>query len=104
MEEKLQALISWLHKQQQRRLDEGVSEVETPAQVCISFYEKRDKGGWFGRQKERLYWEQWRIPLEIFTGDDTTMAERRGGRVCRVDSFLIPNFAHLPRSHWIVSE
>jgi len=29
-------------------------------QVCLQFYEKRQKtGGWFGRQEERLYWEQW---------------------------------------------
>lgn len=29
-------------------------------QVCLQFYEKRQKvGGWFGKQEERLYWEQW---------------------------------------------
>ena len=28
-------------------------------QVCLSFYEKRQKQAWFSKQEERLYWEQW---------------------------------------------
>ena len=97
LEEKLDALVAWLQKQQQQQLDQQQHQIrgtggggrgggvgrgvvdgnsEVQAQVCLSFFEKRDKGGWFGRQEERLYWEQWRVPLEMFTGEDAGMAER----------------------------
>ena len=90
MEEKLDALVVWLQKQQQQQTEQqqqirgggggGVVDgnTEVQAQVCLSFFEKRDKGGWFGRQEERLYWEQWRVPLEMFAGDEAGMAERFG--------------------------
>uniref|UniRef100_A0A7S0X740 Autophagy-related protein 101 n=1 Tax=Mantoniella antarctica TaxID=81844 RepID=A0A7S0X740_9CHLO len=84
VEDRLDALIVWLQKQQQQQQQQQQQNGGTPkpanaelqAQVCLSFYEKRDKGGWFGRQEERLYWEQWRVPLEIFAGETVGMAER----------------------------
>ena len=66
VEERLDALVRWLAKQ-----DRGK---DTHAQVCLSFYETKDKktGGWFGGGDERVYWEQWRIPLEVVGGDEAT--------------------------------
>ena len=58
VEERLDALVRWLAKQD--RAD------DTVAQVCLSFYETKDKrGGWFGGGDERVYWEQWRVPIEV---------------------------------------
>lgn len=37
-------------------------------QVCLSFYEKRQRQNWLGiggSQEERLYWEQWCINLAV---------------------------------------
>ena len=67
VEERLDALVRWLAKQ-----DRGK---DTHAQVCLSFYETKDKktGGWFGGGDERVYWEQWRIPLEVVGGDEALM-------------------------------
>jgi hypothetical protein len=54
VEDKLEALIAWLQKQQQQQQQQqqqirggGGAEnaAEIQAQVCLSFYEKRDKAG-----------------------------------------------------------
>ena len=72
MDEKLDALVAWLRKQDLRP---GAPDV--CAQVALSFYERRDKSArWFGAREERLCWEQWRIPLEVFAGDDQAAKER----------------------------
>ena len=55
------------------RVSSKVSEVQSwvdrnpgkRAQVCLSFYERRQHHGWFARQEQRLTWEQWRLPLEV---------------------------------------
>ena len=67
VEERLDALVRWLAKQD--RAD------DTVAQVCLSFYETKDKrgGGWFGGGDERVYWEQWRVPIEVVGGDEALM-------------------------------
>ena len=64
VEERLDALVRWLAKQD--RAD------DTVAQVCLSFYETKDKhgGGWFGGGDGRVYLEQWRVPIEVFGGDE----------------------------------
>ncbi|DBA94021.1 hypothetical protein WJX77_005384 [Trebouxia sp. C0004] len=58
----------------QQKIEEGIDRFHTwvekhtgkQGQVCLQFYEKRQKtGGWFGRQEERLYWEQWVVELAI---------------------------------------
>lgn len=38
-----------------------------PAQVRLAFYERRQKASWFGTADERMYWEQWFIPLRILS-------------------------------------
>lgn len=72
VDEKLDALVAWLRKQDLRPGGPDVC-----AQVALSFYERRDKGArWFGGREERPCWEQWRIPLEVFAGDDQAAKER----------------------------
>lgn len=40
------------------------------AQLCLSFYErKRRNVNWFGRQEERLCWEQWCINISVTQAD-----------------------------------
>ena len=67
VEERLDALVRWLAKQDR--------EDDTVARVCLSFYEPKDKrgGGWFGGGDERVYWEQWRVPIEVVGGDEALM-------------------------------
>ena len=36
---------------------------QIPCQVCLRFYEKRQKAAWFGSQEQRLFWEQWVVGL-----------------------------------------
>eukprot|EP00298_Acanthocystis_sp_HF-20_P002986 c13360_g1_i1.p1 GENE.c13360_g1_i1~~c13360_g1_i1.p1 ORF type:complete len:204 (-),score=59.42 c13360_g1_i1:6-578(-) len=36
-------------------------------QVCLSFYEKQVKQAWFSKQEERVYWEQWNIPISLIS-------------------------------------
>ncbi|GAB4818701.1 hypothetical protein N2152v2_005747 [Parachlorella kessleri] len=54
VEEKITQLYSWVEKHPGKK-----------AQVCLSFYEKRQKQAWFSKQEERLYWEQWFINITI---------------------------------------
>lgn len=58
----------------QQRIEESIDRLHTwvekhtgkHSQVSLQFYEKRRKqGSWFGKQEERLYWEQWVIELAI---------------------------------------
>mmetsp|Transcript_69059 Transcript_69059/g.218420 ORF Transcript_69059/g.218420 Transcript_69059/m.218420 type:complete len:158 (-) Transcript_69059:644-1117(-) len=55
VEDRINCFCDWVEKHP------GV----TRGEVCISFYEKRYKQIWFSKQEERLYWEQWRIHLDI---------------------------------------
>jgi len=52
IEEKITACCSWLERNPGKVM-----------QVNFAFYEKRRKQAWFGRHGERMYWEQWCIPL-----------------------------------------
>jgi len=38
-------------------------------EVRLSFYERRQQQGWFVRQEQRLYWEQWRVALTVLPSD-----------------------------------
>lgn len=49
----------------------GTLLVSFLGQVCLSFYEKRQKVAWFGSQEQRLYWEQWNINLSSRTEPGT---------------------------------
>lgn len=52
-------------------------------QVCLQFYEKRQKtGGWFGRQEERLYWEQWYATMFALPSICQTFEEETFHRFC----------------------
>mmetsp|Transcript_22826 Transcript_22826/g.31801 ORF Transcript_22826/g.31801 Transcript_22826/m.31801 type:complete len:206 (+) Transcript_22826:69-686(+) len=54
VEEKINELCHWIARHPNKR-----------ATVLVSFYEKRMKQNWFAKQEERLYWEQWRVHLEV---------------------------------------
>lgn len=56
IEEKIDSFCSWVEKNPSKK-----------GQVCLLFYEKRNKAmmAWFGSKVERLYWEQWSIPLSL---------------------------------------
>jgi autophagy-related protein 101 len=67
IEEKLNTLARWVERNPGKR-----------ATVALSFFEKRFKNSWFAKQEERLYWEQWRVHLDVRpphmqpqSGDDT---------------------------------
>jgi autophagy-related protein 101 len=72
VEDKVSALCSWVEKRPGKNLT-----------VLVSFYDKRVKQGalWFSKQEERLYWEQWRIHLDVvrpaYRGDPDPEATRR---------------------------
>jgi hypothetical protein len=34
-------------------------------QVCMGFYQRRVKQVWFQKSEEKVYWEQWQLPLAI---------------------------------------
>mmetsp|Transcript_37560 Transcript_37560/g.67282 ORF Transcript_37560/g.67282 Transcript_37560/m.67282 type:complete len:210 (-) Transcript_37560:324-953(-) len=59
IEEKITTCCSWLERNPGKLM-----------QANLSFYEKRRKQAWFGRQGERLYWEQWCIPLAQINSPD----------------------------------
>mmetsp|Transcript_28840 Transcript_28840/g.63170 ORF Transcript_28840/g.63170 Transcript_28840/m.63170 type:complete len:203 (-) Transcript_28840:509-1117(-) len=54
IEEKINNLCNWVEKHPGKRVT-----------VLLSFYEKRFKQIWFSKQEERLYWEQWRVQLDV---------------------------------------
>lgn len=54
VEEKVGQFCSWADRNRGRR-----------GQVCLSFYERRQKQAWFSKGEERLYWEQWYINLLV---------------------------------------
>jgi autophagy-related protein 101 len=58
VEQKLSAIQAWAERHPTRR-----------ATVCLSFFERREVAGWFSKQERRLYWEQWRLPLEVLPSD-----------------------------------
>ncbi|KAK2076381.1 hypothetical protein QBZ16_000906 [Prototheca wickerhamii] len=66
--------LTWVHcgdAEVDRKVDEKVAQFTTwleknpgkRAQVCLRFYEKRQKAAWFGSQEQRLFWEQWVVGL-----------------------------------------
>ena len=60
VETKVAAVQSWVDKNPGRRV-----------QVCLSFFERRQQQGWFLRQEQRLYWEQWTINLALAPSDSS---------------------------------
>lgn len=59
MEGRLDTLLAWLASRESESLDVAVK---------LSFYERRTKQAWFTTSEERLYWEQWRVPLRVQRG------------------------------------
>lgn len=68
--------ITWVHCGDDgvdARVESKVSTVQTwvernpgrDIRVCLSFFERRQQQGWFLRQEQRLYWEQWIIPIVV---------------------------------------
>ncbi|KAF5738196.1 autophagy-related protein [Tripterygium wilfordii] len=54
IDEKIDQFISWVEKHPNKK-----------SQVCISFYEVKNKQhGWY-KKIERLYWEQWHVNLNV---------------------------------------
>jgi autophagy-related protein 101 len=71
VESRLDALLSWLAN----RSSASVSEVA----VRLSFYELRTKQTWFGgASEERLYWEQWRVPLRVHRAPGAVASSLKG--------------------------
>ena len=70
--EKINTLVQWALKTPHAQ----------EADVCVSFYDRKEKqrggisGVLSGRREERAYWEQWRIGLEIFNGEECEEEER----------------------------
>ncbi|KAL4419641.1 hypothetical protein ABPG77_008582 [Micractinium sp. CCAP 211/92] len=54
VEEKIGQFHSWVQKNPGKR-----------GQVCLSFYEKRQRQSWFSTAEERFYWEQWLIDIQV---------------------------------------
>jgi autophagy-related protein 101 len=55
IEEKIDLFLAWVEKHPNKK-----------SQVCLSFYETRNKQmAWFSSKVERLYWEQWCIQLQV---------------------------------------
>lgn len=54
VEERIAQFHSWVQKNPGKR-----------GQVCLSFYEKRQRQSWFSTSEERLYWEQWLIDVQV---------------------------------------
>ncbi|XP_057966012.1 autophagy-related protein 101 isoform X2 [Malania oleifera] len=54
IDEKIEQFISWVEKHPNKK-----------SQICLSFYEVKNKqASWFNKT-ERLYWEQWYINLNV---------------------------------------
>ncbi|XP_028760429.1 autophagy-related protein 101 isoform X2 [Neltuma alba] len=54
VDDKIEQFISWVEKHPNKK-----------SQVCLSFYEEKNKhASWFSKS-ERLYWEQWYINLNV---------------------------------------
>lgn len=45
-------------------------------QLCLSFYEKRDKKIWFTKQEEKLLWEQWLVTITVTLQAPASEGER----------------------------
>ncbi|KAL3688761.1 hypothetical protein R1sor_015070 [Riccia sorocarpa] len=55
IDEKIDNFLNWVEKHPNKK-----------SQVCLSFYETRNKQmAWFSSKTERLYWEQWCIYLNV---------------------------------------
>ncbi|PQQ02081.1 autophagy-related protein 101 [Prunus yedoensis var. nudiflora] len=55
IDENIEQFISWVEKHPNKK-----------SQICLSFFEERNKQAtWFTHKKERLYWEQWHINLNV---------------------------------------
>lgn len=76
IEDKVNQLFSWVQKHPGKR-----------ATVLLSFYEKRYKQIWFSKQEERLYWEQWRIHMEVIQPNGDVDANSESVRLQRHTAF-----------------
>ena len=60
--------------------------------VCLSFFERRQHQGWFLRQEQRLYWEQWTIPIIVADhhsiGSDSARAKRKQALQTQLEACL----------------
>lgn len=54
IEDKVNRLVQWVERNPGKRV-----------MLALSFFEKRFKNNWFATQEERLYWEQWRVHLDV---------------------------------------
>lgn len=54
IEDKVHRLGQWVDRNPGKRVT-----------VALSFFEKRYKQNWFAKHEERLYWEQWRVHLDV---------------------------------------
>ncbi|PSC69772.1 Meiotically up-regulated 66 [Micractinium conductrix] len=53
VDEHIAQFLAWLQRNPGKR-----------GQVCLSFYEKRQRQSWFSTAEERVYWEQWLIDVQ----------------------------------------
>lgn len=82
VESRLDKLLEWLASKSE--------SVEVA--VRLSFYERRTKQtfGWFGgATEERLYWEQWRVPLRVHRAPGAEVASSLKGAVERSVFFVL---------------
>eukprot|EP00298_Acanthocystis_sp_HF-20_P003537 c13879_g1_i1.p1 GENE.c13879_g1_i1~~c13879_g1_i1.p1 ORF type:complete len:195 (-),score=50.29 c13879_g1_i1:167-751(-) len=66
----------------EERIDAFAKALENTSQnigqICLSFYEKHVKHSWlFARQEERVYWEQWNIPISVISVKNDTDRKKR---------------------------
>eukprot|EP00887_Chlorella_sp_A99_P001068 scaffold14.g1068.t1 len=66
VEEKVGQFCAWVDRNRGRR-----------GQVCLSFYERRQKQAWFSKGEERLYWEQWYINLLVLDQEGAAALEEQ---------------------------
>lgn len=74
IEEKIDMFVAWVENHPNKR-----------GQVCLSFYETRNKpAAWFSKV-ERFHWEQWFISLTILS-PKASQSKARHGRALTIDS------------------
>eukprot|EP00899_Mesostigma_viride_P017893 jgi/Mesvir1/26104/Mv06823-RA.1 len=74
VEEKIDAFVAWVERQAP-----AAARGRKCGQMNLAFFEKRQKQLWFSHKEERLFWEQWYIPLSVVTCDSSDL---NAARVC----------------------
>eukprot|EP00271_Cylindrocystis_brebissonii_P013500 TRINITY_DN33361_c0_g1_i1.p1 TRINITY_DN33361_c0_g1~~TRINITY_DN33361_c0_g1_i1.p1 ORF type:complete len:247 (+),score=49.62 TRINITY_DN33361_c0_g1_i1:321-1061(+) len=59
IDEKIEHFCTWVEKHPLKK-----------GQVCLSFYERRNKQTWFSSKQQRLFWEQWCLQLRVVSNEE----------------------------------